>query len=128
MSLIYNLSLFLIMIIVIEELVVMICIVITEVVLMVAVVVVVVVTVVMIIVVLRKVMVVMVMTCCSYGRARLFCMTREMIFATKSGMTRRTNMFSEAQVRVFVAPEIFWCEKLLVALGAAKLAILRRPG
>jgi hypothetical protein len=29
-------------------------------------------------------------------------------------------------VRVLVPPEIFWCEKLLLALWAAELAVLRR--
>lgn len=54
-------------------------------------------------------------------------MARQVIFAPKARMAELAHVLSETRVGVFMSSEIFWCKEFLVALGAAELAVLRRP-
>lgn len=63
----------------------------------------------------------------AHGRAGLLGVARQVIFAAEARVAGRTDMLAKAQVSVLVASEIFGREELLVALGAAELAVLRWP-
>lgn len=63
----------------------------------------------------------------SHDRAGLFRVPRQVVLAPEARLAGGTNVLPESQVSVLVPSEILWCEKLFLALGAAKLAVLRRP-